>query len=44
MVLARTNPPTLLVVPDHHVLKTGLLRKLVAQAGLTTEQFLELLR
>jgi predicted RNA binding protein YcfA (HicA-like mRNA interferase family) len=44
MVLVRRNPPAMLVVPDHRALKTGLLRKLIAQTGLTTEQFLELLR
>jgi hypothetical protein len=43
MVLFRADPPTTLVVPDHKTLKVGLLRKLVDQAGLTTEEFLELL-
>ena len=43
MVLFRTAPSTTLVVPDHDVLKVGLLRKLIDQSGLTTEEFLELL-
>lgn len=43
MVLFRPAPPTTLVVPDHDVLKVGLLRKLIEQFGLTTEEFLELL-
>ena len=44
MVLYRASPPTTLVVPDHGVLKVGLLRKLVDQAGITVDEFLELLR
>ena len=43
MVLFRADPPTTLVVPDHKVLKVGLLRKLVDQAGLSTDEFTELL-
>jgi len=43
-VLFRSNPPKTLIVPDHPVLKLGLLRKLVDQASLTTDEFLELLR
>ena len=44
MILFRHQPPTTLVVPNHRVLKPGLLRKLVEQAGLTAEEFAELLR
>jgi predicted RNA binding protein YcfA (HicA-like mRNA interferase family) len=44
MVLFRAHPPTTLIVPDHGALKLGLLRKLVDQAGLTTDEFLSLLR
>jgi len=44
MVLFRAAPPTTLVVPDHDVLKPGLLRKLIEQIGLTTEEFIELIR
>ena len=43
MVLHRPHPPTTLVVPDHAALKIGLLRKLIDQAQLTTDEFLELL-
>ena len=43
MVLFRSEPVTTLVVPDHKALKIGLLRKLIDQAGLTTDEFLELL-
>lgn len=44
MVLFRADAPTTLVVPDHAALKPGLLRKLIEQVGLTTEEFIELLR
>lgn len=44
MVLFRAEPPTTLVVPDHKVLKIGLLRKLIDQANLTVEEFTELIR
>jgi hypothetical protein len=44
MVLFRAVPPTTLVVPDHPALKVGLLRKLIDQAGITSDEFLELLR
>ena len=44
MVLFRAVPPTTLVVPDHDVLKPGLLRKLINQLGLTTEECTNLLR
>ena len=44
MVLFRAHPPTTLVVPDHAVLKVGLLRKMIEQAGLTTDEFVDLLR
>jgi predicted RNA binding protein YcfA (HicA-like mRNA interferase family) len=44
MVLFRADPPSTVVVPDHDVLKVGLLRRILEQAGLTTEALLELLR
>lgn len=44
IVLFRPQPPTTLVVPDHNVLRVGLLRKLIEQAGLTPEEFARLLR
>jgi predicted RNA binding protein YcfA (HicA-like mRNA interferase family) len=37
------HPPTTLSIPRHRVLKPGLLRGLIKDAGLTVEQFLELL-
>jgi len=43
MVFFRALPPTTLVVPAHKVLKIGLLRKLIDQAGLTPDEFIELL-
>lgn len=43
MVFFRATPPTTLVVPDQKVLKVGLLRKLIDQAGLTLDEFIELL-
>jgi hypothetical protein len=44
MVLFRAQPPTTLEVPDHKVLRVGLLRKLLEQAGLTVDELLELRR
>lgn len=44
MVLFRADPPSTVVVTDHDVLKVGLLRRILEQAGLTTEALLELLR
>ena len=44
MVLFRAQPATTLIVPDHSELRVGLLRKLVDQAGLTVDEFIELLR
>jgi predicted RNA binding protein YcfA (HicA-like mRNA interferase family) len=44
MVLAHTSDPRKrLTVPNHRVLKPGLLLKLIKEAGLTVEQFIELL-
>ena len=42
MVLFRADTSTTLVVPDHKVLRIGLLRKLIDQAGLNTDEFIEL--
>jgi predicted RNA binding protein YcfA (HicA-like mRNA interferase family) len=44
MVLRRDNPHARVVVPDHKHVRTGTLRRIVADAGLTIEQFIELLR
>jgi predicted RNA binding protein YcfA (HicA-like mRNA interferase family) len=40
-----TNPDHLpLTIPDHRILKPGLLRQLLRDAGLTVEEFLDLLK
>ena len=43
LILRRDHPRTRVVVPNHKALKRGLLRGIIRQAGLTVEQFLELL-
>jgi predicted RNA binding protein YcfA (HicA-like mRNA interferase family) len=43
MILRRDTPHARVVVPDHRVLRQGTLRHIIADAGLTVEQFLELL-
>ncbi len=43
MVLYRENPYCCLVVPDHKQVRPGTLRHIIRQAGLTVEQFNELL-
>lgn len=43
MVLRRDQPPTMVVVPDHKVIRTGTLRSILRQAGLSVKEFLELL-
>jgi predicted RNA binding protein YcfA (HicA-like mRNA interferase family) len=44
MILRRDNPHSRVVVPDHKHIRTGTLRRIVADAGLTIEQFVELLK
>lgn len=44
MVLRRDNPSARIVVPDHKQVRIGTLRRIVADAGLTVEEFLGLLR
>jgi len=44
MILRRDQPHTRVVVHDHKHLRTGTLRRIVADAGLTIEQFVELLK
>jgi predicted RNA binding protein YcfA (HicA-like mRNA interferase family) len=41
LILARGA--TVISVPDHRTLKTGTLGKLISDAGLTAEEFIELL-
>jgi len=43
MILRRDAPYGRAVVPDHKVIRLGTLRRIVADAGLTVEEFLGLL-
>ena len=43
MVLRRDQPYARVTVPDHKTLRAGTLRRIIADAGITVEQFLELL-
>lgn len=43
MILRRDNPFAQLTVPNHKELDRGTLRAIIRQAGLTVEQFVELL-
>ena len=43
MMLRRDEPYARAVVPDHKRLRSGTLRRIIADAGFTLEQFLELL-
>jgi predicted RNA binding protein YcfA (HicA-like mRNA interferase family) len=42
-VLRRSDPFTQVVVPDHRELDRGTLRAIIRQAGLSVEEFVELL-
>jgi predicted RNA binding protein YcfA (HicA-like mRNA interferase family) len=42
MVLRRDRPYPRVVVPDHKQIRLGTLRRIVADAGLTVEQFMKL--
>jgi len=44
MMLRRDQPYARVVVPDHKQLRSGTLRRIIADAGLTVEQFVGLLR
>jgi len=44
MVLRRDQPPARIVVPDHKQIRSGTLRRIIADAGLTVEQFILLLQ
>jgi len=44
MILRREAPHSRLVVPDHKELTRGTLRSIIRDAGLTVEEFNELLR
>lgn len=43
MVLRRDDPYARAVVPDHKQIRTGTLRRIIADAGLTVEGFMQLL-
>lgn len=43
MILRRENPYARAVVPDHHPLRVGTLRRIITDAGLTVEEFRQLL-
>jgi predicted RNA binding protein YcfA (HicA-like mRNA interferase family) len=44
MMLRRGQPYARAVVPDHKQIRSGTLRRIIADAGLTAEQFIGLLR
>lgn len=44
ITLIRTNPHRRVTVPNHKELKIGMLRKIINDAGLTVEEFLDLLK
>jgi predicted RNA binding protein YcfA (HicA-like mRNA interferase family) len=44
MILRRDEPHARVVVPDHKQIRAGTLRRIVADAGLTVDQFIQLLR
>jgi predicted RNA binding protein YcfA (HicA-like mRNA interferase family) len=44
IILRRPDPYARVVVPDHKQLRIGTLRKIINDAGLSVEQFLDLLR
>jgi predicted RNA binding protein YcfA (HicA-like mRNA interferase family) len=43
MILRRNEPFAQVVVPDHKTLDRGTLRAIIRQAGLSTDEFLNLL-
>jgi predicted RNA binding protein YcfA (HicA-like mRNA interferase family) len=42
MILRRDNPYARVIVPDHKQVRPGTLRRLIADAGLTVREFMEL--
>jgi predicted RNA binding protein YcfA (HicA-like mRNA interferase family) len=44
IVMRRANPFAQVVVPDHKTLDRGTLRGIIRQAGMTVDQFVELLK
>jgi predicted RNA binding protein YcfA (HicA-like mRNA interferase family) len=43
MILRRDQPYARAVVPDHQQVRSGTLRRIIADAGLTVDQFMQLL-
>lgn len=43
MILRRDEPHARVVVPDHKQIRVGTLRRIIADAGMTVDQFIELL-
>ena len=43
IILRRENPTMTISVPDHSELRKGTLRAIIRQAGLTVEEFVDLL-
>jgi predicted RNA binding protein YcfA (HicA-like mRNA interferase family) len=43
MVLRREHPYARVIVPDHKPLRSGTLRRIIADAGFTVEEFMQLL-
>ncbi len=43
MVFRRDDPYARVIVPDHKQIRTGTLRRIIADAGLTVEEFMKLL-
>jgi predicted RNA binding protein YcfA (HicA-like mRNA interferase family) len=43
MILRRGDPYARVVVPDHRQVRQGTLRRIIADAGLTVDQFIQLL-
>jgi predicted RNA binding protein YcfA (HicA-like mRNA interferase family) len=44
MILRRDQPHARIVGPDHKQVRSGTLRRIIADAGLTIDQFIELVR
>jgi predicted RNA binding protein YcfA (HicA-like mRNA interferase family) len=43
MILRRGEPYARAVVPDHKQIRSGTLRRIITDAGLTVEQFMQLI-
>ena len=44
MIFRRDEPHARVVVPDHKQIRAGTLRRIIADAGMTVDQFIQLLR